>query len=122
MILVQELAPIARDDRDKDLFELPDNHLHAQLANDEDDDIIEDADFQPINKSRKQRTTRSEKRTDDDANYHYVLPKVRYFLLCKSILKFYIILQFSDVDESAMKNLPAEMQHEILVMSLTNIY
>ncbi len=36
-IVVESLAPITVDDREKDLFELPDTHLRSQLADDENE-------------------------------------------------------------------------------------
>ncbi|CAF1293158.1 unnamed protein product [Adineta steineri] len=103
LFLVESLPPIPTDDQEKDLFELPDTHLRSQLVDDDDndiegdgDDIIENTELEPVVKLKKQRTTWSRKRPDSNTNYHYVLPK------------------FSDLDDSALNNLPVEMQHEIL--------
>lgn len=43
---------------------------------DNDDEIIENNELQPVTKPKKQRTTWSKKRPGDNTNYHYVLPKV----------------------------------------------
>ncbi|CAF1171487.1 unnamed protein product [Adineta ricciae] len=93
--------PPLMDEHEKDLFELPDTHLRSQLPDDEhdedeDDEIIENTDMQPVTKVKPQRTTWSKKRPTDTSSYHYVLPN------------------FDELDNSALNNLPAEMQHEIL--------
>lgn len=37
LILVESLPPLPVDDRERDLFELPDTHLRAQLVDDENE-------------------------------------------------------------------------------------
>ncbi|CAF0975919.1 unnamed protein product [Rotaria sp. Silwood1] len=97
---IESLPPAPTEDHEKDLFELPDTHLRAQLVDEDneevDDEIIENTEFEPVTKLKRQRTTWSKKRLDNNANYHYVLPNL------------------NDMDDSALSNLPVEMQHEIL--------
>ncbi|CAF4212837.1 unnamed protein product, partial [Rotaria sp. Silwood2] len=93
--------PAPNEDREKDLFELPDTHLRAQLVDDDieegdDDEIIENTEFEPVTKLNRQRTTWSKKQLDNNTNYHYVLPNL------------------NEIDDSVLSNLPVEMQHEIL--------
>ncbi|CAF4791384.1 unnamed protein product [Rotaria sp. Silwood1] len=99
-LVIESLPPAPTEDHEKDLFELPDTHLRAQLVDEDneevDDEIIENTEFEPVTKLKRQRTTWSKKRLDNNANYHYVLPNL------------------NDMDDSALSNLPVEMQHEIL--------
>ncbi|CAF3428673.1 unnamed protein product [Rotaria socialis] len=100
---IQSLPPAPCDEREKDIFELPDTDIYEQLAYDEnegeeDDDaeIIENTELQPVTKVKRQRTTWSKTQADNDANDHYLLPNV------------------NEMDDDALSNLPVEMQHEIL--------
>ncbi|CAF2186057.1 unnamed protein product [Rotaria magnacalcarata] len=100
---IQSLPPAPCDEHETDIFELPDTDLYEQLAYDdnegEDDDdaeIIEHTELQPVTKVKRQRTTWSKTQADNDANDHYLLPNV------------------NEMDDDALSNLPVEMQHEIL--------
>ncbi|CAF3193843.1 unnamed protein product [Rotaria socialis] len=100
---IQSLPPAPCDEREKDIFELPDTDIYEQLAYDEnegeeDDDaeIIENTELQPVTKVKRQRTIWSKTQADNDANDHYLLPNV------------------NEMDDDALSNLPVEMQHEIL--------
>ncbi|CAF1172318.1 unnamed protein product [Adineta ricciae] len=99
---IESIPPLPfMDEHEQDLFELPDTHLRSQLPDDEheedeEDEIIENTDMQPVTKLKPQRTTWSKKRPNDASSYHYVLPN------------------FDELDNSALNNLPTEMQHEIL--------
>jgi hypothetical protein len=46
---------------------------------DDEDEIIENSELEPVTKFRKQRTTWSKKQPNDNTSYHYVLPDVRTF-------------------------------------------
>ncbi|CAF4114860.1 unnamed protein product [Rotaria sp. Silwood2] len=100
-LVIESSLPAPNEDREKDLFELPDTHLRAQLVDDDieegdDDEIIENTEFEPVTKLNRQRTTWSKKQLDNNTNYHYVLPNL------------------NEIDDSVLSNLPVEMQHEIL--------
>jgi len=45
----------------------------------EDDEIIENSELEPVINLKKQRTTWSKKRPNDNTNSHYVLPNVSSF-------------------------------------------
>ncbi|CAF3780367.1 unnamed protein product [Rotaria sordida] len=106
-MVLESLPPAPNEDREKDLFELPDTHLRSQLVDDnneedhdddddDDNELIENTEFQPVTKLKRQRTTWLKKRLDNNTNYRYVLPNL------------------NEMDDSALNNLPVEMQHEIL--------
>ncbi len=91
--LVEPLPPVPVDDREKDLFELPDTHLLAQLVDDDnDDEIVESNELEPVTTLKKQRTTWSRQRADNNTNYHYVLPNVSAFSILNSHPNLYSIV------------------------------
>ena len=88
---------MATDEREKDLFELPETDLRAQLVDSDDDDDndgdedeeIENTELEPMRKMKVQRTT-----------WHK--PHERY-------------APEDNMDDSVLNDLPMEMQHELLV-------
>ena len=63
---------------------------HSFICSREDDDeIIENSELEPVTKLKKQRTTWSRKQPDNNTNYQYVLPNnVSDILNSKSFSKF----------------------------------
>ena len=96
---------MAIDEREKDLFELPETDLRAQLVDDDaddnndsdDDEEIENTDLEPMRKTKVQGTTwhKPRSRRTDPTNERYA--------------------PVDNMDDSVLNDLPMEMQHELLV-------